>query len=271
MPELPEVETTRRGVAPHITGRKILKVNVYEPRLRWPVPADLPAAAEGKTVQDVTRRAKYLLINLGENELLFHLGMSGNLRIVAPETPRMKHDHVDILLEGDITLRYNDPRRFGCLLLLNPPTQEHPLLRHLGPEPLSDQFSGELLYKLSRQRKSPVKTFLMDQAIVVGVGNIYANEALFLAGIRPTRPAGEVSLKRYQALADAVRKVLSDAINMGGTTLRDFVGGDGKPGYFQQTLRAYGRGGQPCILCKTELKEIKLGQRASVFCPSCQR
>ena len=270
MPELPEVETTRRGVEPHCLGRVVTGVVVRDARLRWPVPEQLPSLLTAQTINAVKRRAKYLLFETTAGTLLVHLGMSGSLRVVEPQSSPGRHDHIDLLLEGGACLRYNDPRRFGCFLWL-PPQQSSVLLEHLGPEPLSDDFCGELLYRRSRRRKGPVKNFIMDGKVVVGVGNIYANEALYLSGIRPQRAAGRISLARYEHLAENIKQVLTSAINQGGTTLRDFVGGDGKPGYFAQQLHVYGRGGQPCKGCEQPLREIRLGQRSSVYCVTCQR
>ena len=270
MPELPEVETTRRGVEPWSLGQRVVAVQVREPRLRWPVPPDLALRLEGQLIEAVERRAKYLLFRTADGSLLVHLGMSGSLRVIRDASPLLRHDHVEILLASGDRLRFNDPRRFGCMLWLEPGAS-HPLLDSLGPEPLSADFSGEVLYHRSRGRRGPVKPFLMDGHIVVGVGNIYANEALFLAGIRPDRPAGRIGLARYQRLADHVKHVLTSAISQGGTTLRDFVGGDGKPGYFAQQLYVYGRGGQPCKHCERPLRECRLGQRATVYCVTCQR
>jgi formamidopyrimidine-DNA glycosylase len=270
MPELPEVETTRRGVEPWSLGQRVVAVQVREPRLRWPVPPDLALRLQGQAIEAVERRAKYLLFRTAGGSLLVHLGMSGSLRVIRDASPLLRHDHVEILLASGDRLRFNDPRRFGCMLWLEPGAS-HPLLDGLGPEPLSVDFSGEVLYHRSRGRRGPVKPFLMDGHIVVGVGNIYANEALFLAGIRPDRPAGRIGLARYQRLADHVKQVLTSAISQGGTTLRDFVGGDGKPGYFAQQLYVYGRGGQPCKHCQRPLREFRLGQRATVYCVACQR
>ena len=270
MPELPEVETTRRGVEPYSIGREIERVEVREPRLRWPVPADLPRKLSGQTITAVERRAKYLLFRTEAGSLLVHLGMSGSLRVVPSGEPVKPHDHIDLWLRGGRRLRYNDPRRFGCFLWLEI-GESHPLLEHLGPEPLSDEFDGDLLYLRSRGRRGPVKNFVMDGKIVVGVGNIYANEALFLAGIDPRRAAGRVSQARYGTLAGAIKQVLTSAIEQGGTTLRDFVGGDGKPGYFAQQLAVYGRGGEPCTRCSTLLRECRIGQRTTVYCVACQR
>ena len=270
MPELPEVETTRRGVEPHCLGRIIMRVTVHDARLRWRVPDELALSLTGQTIKSVERRAKYLLFRTAAGSMLVHLGMSGSLRIVSPAAPTGRHDHIDILLEGGVCLRYHDPRRFGCFLWLAP-GENHPLLESLGPEPLSAEFDGQLLYNRSRGRRAPVKNFIMDAKVVVGVGNIYANEALFLSGIRPDRAAGRVSLARFRRLAEVIKQVLTSAISQGGTTLRDLVGGDGMPGYFAQQLFVYGRGGQPCKRCGTPLREMRVGQRSSVYCVTCQR
>jgi formamidopyrimidine-DNA glycosylase len=270
MPELPEVETTRRGIAPHLEGQRVARVVVRERRLRWPIPEDLDVRLSGQRIECVERRAKYLLIKVESGTLIGHLGMSGNLRLVPVGTPAAKHEHVDIELESGMALRYTDPRRFGALLWSSDPLG-HELLARLGPEPLTEAFDGERLYQLSRGRAMAVKPFIMDNAVVVGVGNIYATEALYAAGIDPRREAGTVSRARYVRLAEEIKRILAHAIERGGTTLRDFVGGDGQPGYFQQELFAYGRGGQFCKGCGGTLREVKLGQRASVFCPKCQR
>jgi formamidopyrimidine-DNA glycosylase len=270
LPELPEVETTRRGVRPYSEAAQVVDVVVRDRRLRWPIPSDLGQKLIGQRVERVDRRAKYLLFRTAAGTLLVHLGMSGSLRVMDVADPPLRHDHFDIVFDNGRCLRYNDPRRFGCCLWLEP-DEVHPLLSHLGPEPLSDAFTGALLYRLSRRRKGPVKNFLMDGKVVVGVGNIYANEALYLAGIRPDRAAGRISLARYDRLAFFVKQVLTSAIEQGGTTLRDFVGGDGKPGYFAQQLFVYGRGGQPCKACGTTLRELRLSQRISVYCVTCQR
>jgi formamidopyrimidine-DNA glycosylase len=270
MPELPEVETTRRGLAPHSLQRRICAVTVRERRLRWPVPADLPGLLCGQTIRGMRRRAKYLLIDTDTGTLLVHLGMSGSLRVLRQREAAQRHDHIDIELDDGAVLRYNDPRRFGSFQWFPGGTEIAPLAR-LGPEPLGTAFDGEHLYRLSRGRRVAVKPFLMDNAIVVGVGNIYASEALFLAGIRPDRSASRISLARYKTLSDHVKQVLTSAIKQGGTTLRDFVGGDGKPGYFAQQLYVYGRAGEPCKRCATPLRERRLGQRSSVYCIACQR
>ena len=269
MPELPEVETTCRGIAPHILDREVRDVIVREPRLRWPVPRRLRKILKGARFTAVNRRAKYLLLETDKGILMVHLGMSGSLRIMPADTPALLHDHIDLVLDDGRCLRYHDPRRFGSLHWLR--NLEHPLLDHLGPEPLAASFDGGYLYQRSRGRRIPVKQFIMDGKIVVGVGNIYANEALFMAGIRPARAAGRVALSRYELLAQTIKTVLGDAIEQGGTTLRDFVGGDGSPGYFAQQLRVYGRQGQPCRVCKSVLKEIRQGGRSTVYCPDCQR
>ena len=269
MPELPEVETTLQGIRPHLEGRVLRGVDVREARVRWPVSEALYALKDSP-VLGLKRRAKYLLIQLAEGQLLIHLGMSGTLRVVEAGTPLRKHDHVDLRLDDGKVLRFNDPRRFGTVLF-QAGDDDHPLLEKLGPEPLGDDFTGEWLFARSRGRKVAVKSFIMDNATVVGVGNIYAQESLFLAGIHPSRAAGRVSRERYERLAEAIKVVLAKAIEAGGTTLRDFTRADGQPGYFAQSLRVYGRAGQPCITCKTLLKADRHGQRSTSYCPQCQR
>jgi len=270
MPELPEVETTRRGLAPHLAGRRVTGVVLRRPDLRWPIPPEVGALLPGSTIEAVRRRAKYLLLDTGAGSALLHLGMSGMLRVLPPEVAPGPHDHVDIGLDDGRVVRFTDPRRFGCLLW-QASGQTHPLLAGLGPEPLSADFHGDHLHRLARRRRAPVKTFLMDQSVVVGVGNIYAAESLFRAGIHPLRPAGAVSLARYRRLAEAVRGILGHAIERGGTTLRDFLSPDGAPGYFEQELWVYGREGGDCRHCGRTLKSARIGQRASVWCPACQR
>ncbi|HSW15553.1 MAG TPA: bifunctional DNA-formamidopyrimidine glycosylase/DNA-(apurinic or apyrimidinic site) lyase [Solimonas sp.] len=271
MPELPEVETVRRGITPHVVGRRILQVTVREPRLRWRVPADLPQRLQGRRIEGTDRRGKYLLLQLdGGDRLIVHLGMSGRLYVLPPEQPLKKHDHVDLLLEGGVLLRYNDPRRFGAVLPWPASAAGHELIDGMGPEPFSEEFSGDYLYTLSRGRSAPVKNFVMDGRVVVGAGNIYAAEALFRAGLRPTRAAGRVSRVQYRLLADKVREVLGEAITQGGTTLRDFAGAHGESGYFQQKLYVYGREGEPCLVCGSTIKRLVIGQRASCYCPRCQ-
>lgn len=269
MPELPEVETTRRGIAPWIDGAVIQQLVVREPRLRWPVEPDVHRA-EGRRVQSLDRRAKYLLADVGNGALMLHLGMSGSVRVLTTPQPPGRHDHVDIITDR-ATLRFNDPRRFGSLHWVAPPLGAHPLLQSLGPEPLGDRFGGDHLWRLSRGARRSIKTFIMDGRVVVGVGNIYASEALFMAGIHPTRPAGRVSRARYAGLATAIRDVLGRAIEAGGTTLRDFSSADGAPGYFAQDLLVYDRAGKPCFQCGNAIRRKVIGQRASYYCVRCQR
>lgn len=278
MPELPEVETTRRGLLPHLRGARVLALRVHQARLRWPLAAELCEGLPGRRIVDIQRRAKYLLIELdaaagetGGPTLIVHLGMSGSLRLDDPATPRRRHDHVELDLQGpSLSLRYHDPRRFGSWHW-QPAGQTHPLLAQLGPEPLGPDFDAERLWRLSRGRRAAVKLFLMDQATVVGVGNIYAAEALFQAGIDPRRGAGRISLARYGRLVEAVREVLGRAIEQGGTTLRDYLRPEGTPGYFAQSLAVYDKAGQPCPRCDGTVKRIVLGQRATFFCAGCQR
>ncbi len=274
MPELPEVETTLRGIRPHLEGQRIERLVVREPRLRLPVPADLPERVAGRAVTDLARRGKYLLIGTECGTLILHLGMSGSLRVVPEGTPPGKHDHLDLVLTSARALRLRDPRRFGLLAWSPDPPERaaasHPLLRDLGPEPLGPGFGGDYLYGLSRGRRVSVKPFLMDAGVVVGVGNIYASESLFRAGIHPARPAGRVGLERYRRLAQDVRAVLGAAIAQGGTSLRDFVQEDGAPGYFAQELKVYGRAGEPCPGCGAPVRLRRIGQRSSFYCPRCQ-
>jgi formamidopyrimidine-DNA glycosylase len=271
MPELPEVETTRRGIAPHASGESVSRVIVRDARLRWPVPAELSVQLPGSVIESMQRRGKYLLFRTDTGTLIVHLGMSGSLRVLdAPAPPAQKHDHVDIVRGNARVLRYNDPRRFGCLLWTLEDPLQHALLRSLGPEPLQGDFSADYLFARSRGRKVAVKSFIMDSHVVVGVGNIYANEALYSAGIRPNRAAGRVSLQRYSQLVAEIKAVLAAAVAQGGTTLRDFVGGDGKPGYFKQQLNVYSRAGEACNGCAEPLTEIRLGQRSTVYCRRCQ-
>ena len=270
MPELPEVETTRRGIAPYVEGRRIIDVVVREPRLRWPVPAELTELV-GQAVSSLERRAKYLLFRSGGGTMLLHLGMSGSVRVLLAPQPLRRHEHVDIAIEGGALLRYQDPRRFGSIHWTRDDPLQHPLLAHLGPEPLGPEFTGDHLYRLARGRTGAVKTFLMNAQVVVGVGNIYANEALYRAGILPSRAAGSISRERYRRLAEAVQEVLESAIAAGGTTLRDFTSSEGSPGYFSQQLHVYGRGGEPCSNCGEPLRVSRLGQRATYYCAKCQR
>lgn len=270
MPELPEVETTRRGLAPHLIGHRVLVATLRRPDLRWPIPVAIRDELPGQRIAQVSRRAKYLLLEAETGSALLHLGMSGSLRVLPGDSPAGAHDHVDLALDSGMLLRFTDPRRFGSLLW-QPAGTLHPLLAGLGPEPLSPAFDGAHLWRISRGRRAAVKTFVMDQAVVVGVGNIYAAEALFAAGIAPRTPAGRISRRRYDVLALAVQRILAHAIQRGGTTLRDFLSPDGAPGYFEQELLVYGREGERCKVCKTPLRHAAIGQRASVWCPRCQR
>ena len=270
MPELPEVETTRRGISPHIKGRQVAKVIIRQPKLRWPVPKELHQL-EGSTITRVGRRAKYLLLKTRTGTALIHLGMSGNLRICDSDTPADKHDHVDIVFTHGQLLRLQDPRRFGSVLWTTQRIEEHALIRKLGPEPLTDSFNAAYLYHQSRTRKVNIKTFIMNAQMVVGVGNIYASESLFMAGINPKITAGKISLKRYETLVYAIKTVLSLAIEQGGTTLKDFVNADGQTGYFQLELSVYGRAGQPCNSCRQPIRQITQNQRSTYYCPQCQK
>lgn len=270
MPELPEVETTRRGLEPLVVGQTIRSLAVREPRLRWPVEPSLDRRLRNRTVQALSRRGKYLLITTDAGTLLVHLGMSGSLRFLQARSKPARHDHFDLEFVSGAMLRFNDPRRFGSLHWSASP-DAHWLLRNLGPEPLGAEFSGDYLWRISRGRRVAIKTLLMNGRIVAGLGNIYANEALFRASIYPSRQAGRVSRKRLQHLADAVGEVLGEAIKAGGTTLQDFVGGDGKPGYFQLALDVYGRAGEPCVRCERPIRVRTIGQRATYYCANCQR
>lgn len=271
MPELPEVETTRRGIAPCLEGQRISRVTVRDRRLRWPVSRGLESRLRGQTVRSVGRRAKYLLLRTDAGTALIHLGMTGSLRLVVAPEPPDKHDHFDIVMDSGVILRFNDARRFGSFLWGGREPFSHPLLAELGPEPLDTQFSGDYLYRVSRGRRIAIKPHLMNANIVVGVGNIYASEALFRAGIHPKRAAGRISRQRMDNLADAVKDVLAESIRAGGTTLRDFHGGDGRPGYFRQELLVYGRDGEPCPRCSAPVRVAVLGQRSSFYCINCQR
>ena len=270
MPELPEVEITRRGIEPHILGKRVTSVVVREPRMRWPVPPRLGKTLSQLTVQKVRRRAKYLILEMGTGSLIIHLGMSGSLRVLGTAQPPRMHDHVDIVF-GQQLLRLRDPRRFGCVLWQSGEAERHPLLRDLGVEPLGPEFSGDCLYRATRQRKTPIKLLLMNQAVVVGVGNIYASESLFHAAIRPTTPAWRLSRLRCDALAKAVVQTLQNSLDAGGTTLRDYVQSNGEPGYFQKLTFVYGRTGSPCRTCSTPIKETRQGQRSTFYCPNCQK
>jgi formamidopyrimidine-DNA glycosylase len=270
MPELPEVETTRRGIAPHVRNRRVAAVVVRCSRLRWRVPSALMRELPGCTIRAVRRRAKYLLLDAGEGTVIVHLGMSGSLRVVPAATPPQKHDHVDIVLVGGQALRLRDPRRFGAVLWTRDDPGRHPLLRALGPEPLEKDFSGARLFRATRARRRAVRDFLLDSAQVAGIGNIYANEALFRAGIRPQRKAGRLTRTECDHLVHAIRAILRRAIRAGGTTLRDFRSADGAPGHFQFHLRVYGRAGETCDRCGGRIRGRRLGQRSAFYCASCQ-
>lgn len=270
MPELPEVETTRRGIAPALEQKTVTGVLVRQPGLRWPVPDCLQNEMKGKKLLRLERRGKYLLFGFDHGSLILHLGMSGSLRLLAATTPAEKHDHVDILF-GETCLRYRDPRRFGALLWTTDSPESHKLLKQLGPEPLSAEFTTDYLYGLSRNRRISIKSLIMDSKVVVGVGNIYANESLFMAGIRPARRCDRISRERIGRLTGAIKQVLEVAINQGGTTLQDFHQADGNPGYFAQSLRVYDRQGEPCQQCGAPILRVVIGQRSTFFCPHCQR
>jgi formamidopyrimidine-DNA glycosylase len=271
MPELPEVETTLRGIAPHLQGGRIAALMVRQRRLRYPIAAGTEEAVAGQPILAVRRRGKYLLVDLGRGGLLIHLGMSGSLRVLSTPCPPGAHDHLDLCLEGGARLRLHDPRRFGGFLWTPGAPDDHPLIRNLGPEPLGPDFDGACLHRASRGRRTAVKAFIMDGRRVAGVGNIYANESLFLAGIHPGRASGRVSAARYQRLAESIRTVLRRAIREGGTSLRDFVREDGQPGYFARDLQVYGRDGLPCLRCGGTIRQRRIGQRSSFFCVRCQR
>ena len=271
MPELPEVEITRRGLAAHLTGLSIIDVVIRNGKLRWPIPKNLPRLMRGQTIRSLKRRAKYLLMDCGSGTLILHLGMSGSLRILPVGTPPEKHDHFDLILSNGMLMRLRDPRRFGAVLWHEGDVAKHPLLASLGVEPLEKDFDAAYLYQATRKRKASIKQCIMDSRIVVGVGNIYANEALFRAGIKPQLAAGKISLPRCAKLVAEIRATLSEAIKQGGSSLRDFVDTSGQPGYFQQHYWVYGRGGEPCRRCGTIIKQIRQGQRSSFYCGTCQK
>lgn len=270
MPELPEVETTMRGIEPHICGQIIAELVVRNRQLRWPVPKNLEKIIRGQTINRLERRGKYIIFQCNTGCMLLHLGMSGRVRMLEKPRPPEKHDHVDMVFSNGKTLRFTDPRRFGAVLFSDKNIAEHPLLSHLGPEPLTPEFNGEYLMARAKSRKLAVKSFIMDSKIVVGVGNIYAAEALFMAGIHPEFPAGKITRVKYDELVAAIKSILQSAIKKGGTTLKDFSQSDGKPGYFSIELQVYGKQKQPCPRCKTTLELLKIGQRSTVFCPVCQ-
>lgn len=270
MPELPEVETTLRGIEPHVLNLPINNIWIREKKLRWPIPVGkIKQGLIGNSFSSIKRRAKYLILKSNRGSLLIHLGMSGSLRIFPYFVEPEKHDHVDFGFKNGSFLRFTDPRKFGSILWTQD-AENHPLIKNLGPEPLGNSFSGEYLFQLSRKRKTSIKNFIMNANIIAGVGNIYASEALFLSGIRPQKRAGSLSRKQFELLALGIKEILQSSIDQGGTTLRDFVGSNNKPGYFKNKLKVYGRAGQSCTACSKELKQIRLGQRSSVYCPQCQ-
>lgn len=270
MPELPEVETTRRGIEPYLLDQSIKQVTVHQWQLRWPIPKQIKLLKD-QQIHAVARRGKYILIKTAIGQAIVHLGMSGSLRICTDnKEPKRKHDHVEMLLSNGALMRLHDPRRFGCLLWQAIDEPEHSLLSNLGPEPLLDDFDAAHLINATRKRKVPIKNLIMNSQIVVGVGNIYASEALFMAGVRPGRAAGRVKHKECEALVASIKTILQRSIEQGGTTLRDFVNSDGEPGYFKQSLFVYGKAGEPCQQCGTTIKQLVLGQRSTFYCPSCQ-
>lgn len=270
MPELPEVETIVNGIKKHILNQYVKNIVIRAPRLRWPISKEIPHLMKEMEIKGVERRGKYLLFHTKKGTLILHLGMSGSLRIVTKNTPLSKHDHIDIIFGNSLILRYNDPRRFGAFIF-SEDYANHPLIKKLGVEPLSAKFSKKYLWEHSRHRNVPIKSFIMNHEIVVGVGNIYATEALFAAKIHPQKIAKTLTEKECERLTLHIKKVLKDAIHAGGTTLKDYVNSDGKPGYFTLKLKAYGHGGEPCTICKKPLQEIRLAQRSTVFCESCQK
>jgi len=269
MPELPEVETTRRGLEPLITDKKIVSIHIYKKKLRWEIPSHLKSTLKNQTIKSISRRAKYLLLQFEQGQLVMHLGMSGSIRVIHSSEPLKKHEHFELKLDNSTSIRFHDPRRFGSVLWQNI-NETISLLKNLGPEPLSYEFNNDSLHKSSIGKSKNIKTFIMDSSVVVGVGNIYASESLFLAGISPKRKAGKTSKKRLTILTKSIKNVLSDAINNGGTTLNDFYSVDSNPGYFSQLLSVYGREGMPCIRCSVKIKRIIQNQRATYYCPKCQ-
>ena len=271
MPELPEVETTRQGLAPIVVGRRVAAMHVYDRRLRWSVPSSLPKRIAGRKIDAIDRRSKYLLFRTAADTLLVHFGMTGSLRAFSDPPPRQPHDHVDIILDSGVTLRYRDPRRFGAMLWLPAPAEAHPLLASLGLEPFDPECDATYLHGAVRARTAAIKLALMDNHLIVGVGNIYASESLFRARIRPTTPANRVSKARLGRLITEVRATLTAAIAKGGSTLRDYVDSRGEPGYFQLDYFVYARAGLPCRVCGAAIRQIRQGGRATCFCPNCQR
>lgn len=271
MPELPEVETTRQGIKPHIENKSVQDIVIRQPKLRWPVTDNLVQILHRKTVLHVSRRGKYLLIGFDIGTLIIHLGMSGRLCVIDESTPPQKHDHVDLIFHDGTCLRYTDPRRFGAILFTHDSPDGHPLIKTIGPEPLSGKFNADYLWEKANGKATAIKNFIMDSHIVAGVGNIYATEALFAAGIKPAKAAGKITYQQCHDLVTAIKAILSYAISQGGTTLKDFTQSNGKPGYFKLALQAYGKSGEPCPRCTKPLRNIILGQRATVYCTQCQK
>ncbi len=271
MPELPEVETSLRGILPYCKNQLVTGVIIRNFNLRWPVSRSLASQLSGQHIKEISRRAKYLLFETDKGTLILHLGMSGSLRVIGNDEPALKHDHVDIQLANNQTLRFNDPRRFGSIHFTRKPVTLHKLIRDLGPEPLSAEFTAGYLHATARNRKIAIKNFIMNSKIVVGVGNIYASESLYLAGIHPARPASRISLPRYEKLVSSIKQVLQAAIDSGGSTLNDFIQPDGQPGYFQHHFRVYGKSGQPCEQCHRPIRQMTIGQRSTFYCTQCQR
>ncbi len=271
MPELPEVETTRRGIRKHVEKQTITKVIIRQSQLRWPIPTGLSKILSKQVIKSVSRRAKYLILSCDAGHVILHLGMSGSLRVLNANTPPEKHDHIDFIFTNGQCLRLRDPRRFGAVLFTKEEPTQHKLLKSLGPEPLSKYFSDHYLFEKSRKRQLTIKSFIMDSKIVVGVGNIYASEALFRAGIHPKRAAGKVTKEKYNLLTTAIKEVLKEAIQAGGTSLRDFTKSDGKPGYFRQSLNVYGKKGEPCPNCNKPITQSVIAQRSTYYCTQCQK
>lgn len=270
MPELPEVETTKRGLQPHLLHQPIKKIDILHSKLRLPIPEDFAQKVENRIITRLLRRGKYLILQLSKGAVLIHLGMSGHLRIEKERTQKRKHDHIIVSLSNGLYLHYNDPRRFGLWIYTSEPPLQHPLLKSHGPEPLSEVFNADYLYLACQNKKKPIKSLIMDNATVVGVGNIYATESLFLSKIHPMTPAGSIHKESLEALVVAIKKILKQAISAGGTTLKDFYTSDGSPGYFSMSLNVYGKQGKACPSCKTALESLKIGGRRSIFCPKCQ-
>ncbi len=271
MPELPEVETSRRGIVPHLHNKTITGITIRQHKLRWPIPRNLPKLAQGQKIRGVCRRAKYIYLKLDNGSIIIHLGMSGSLRICTSKTAPEKHDHIDIAVSNKKILRLRDPRKFGCVLWTADDIDQHKLIKSLGPEPLDDAFTAEYLHSKAKKRSCSIKSFIMNSHIVVGVGNIYASESLFKAGINPKLKAGNISLFRLEKLVAAIKLTLRESIEQGGTTLKDFTSEDGQPGYFAQKLQVYGRAGEPCLLCGQPIKQITQQARSTYYCPKCQR